>query len=104
MPDPANRVDAPTPGSLLPPSTSSCWWPFGLRVVPVEPPLLLGYGGHLLLHMLYYLAQGLGGLGGADGCALLPGDNERIDEAQQVKNHHHHLFCPAGVNPRLQGA
>jgi hypothetical protein len=37
------------------------------RVVPVEPPLLLGYGGHILLHMLHELALGHGGVGGADG-------------------------------------
>ncbi len=54
------------------------------RIIPVEPPLLLGHGGLLLLEMFQELAQDLDGVGGVDGGA--PGDDVRIDEAARIKN------------------
>ncbi len=49
------------------------------RIVPVEPPLLRGHGGPLLLKMLKEGAQDLDGVGGVDGGP--PGDDVRVDEA-----------------------
>ncbi len=52
------------------------------RIVLVKPPLLLGYGGPLLLEVLQELAYGLDGVSGIDGDTH--GDNVRIDEAPGV--------------------
>ncbi len=43
------------------------------HIVPLEPPLMLGHGRALCLKMIQELAQGLDGVGGADGSTL--GDN-----------------------------
>ncbi len=54
------------------------------RVVPVEPPLLRGHGGPLLLKMFQEGAQGLDGVGGVDGGA--PGDDVRVEQPRKSKN------------------
>ncbi len=56
------------------------------RIVPVDPPLLLGHGGPLLLKMLQEGAQDLYGVGTIDRGA--PGDNMCIDHAARVKKRH----------------
>ncbi len=52
------------------------------RIVLVKPPLLLGYGGPLLLEVLQELAYALDGVSGIDGGTH--GDNVGIDEAPGV--------------------
>ncbi len=52
-------------------------------IVPMEPPLLLGHGGHLLLKMLQEGDQDLDCVGGVDRGA--PGGNMCIDHAARVK-------------------
>ncbi len=72
------------------------------RIVPMEPPLLLGHGGHLLLKMLQEGDQDFDGVCGVDRGA--PGGNMCIDHAARVKKRHNHLLGPAGIDPGLQGA
>ncbi len=72
------------------------------RVVPVEPPLLCGHGGPLLLKMLQEGAQDLDGVSGVDRGAS--GDDMGIDHPTQIEKRHDHLLGPTGVDPCLQRA
>jgi hypothetical protein len=72
------------------------------RVVPVEPPLLCGHGGPLLLKMLHEGAQDLDGVGGVDRGA--PGDDMGIDHPRRIEKRHDHLLGATGVDPGLQRA